>query len=708
MSADEFVTFVQNDILTNPNFAKHLSNDAASQLDRLSNFTNPAKVHAARTISDLSSILEIDESSVRDLLILHGAKNPTDALTLAEVINFIQNDIYNSDYASELLSAMRSKISAVAPFANKSFLNTEMDASGLARTFGLDESAVSRLLFYHEYITRDDTDLTMSVADLLTLISTDETLKAQLSGNAMLSALLQNPAIVSQLASIPGTYDYTTMSTVFTNAIKNYATSVFTANPTATIAGLTAPEFMAASSNLEATLPATLKSIYVYRADQLAAATATMSPYDFVNFILSHASDEALSGAIDNSAIATLIDLKRIMDAVESETRFNATSLAEFLGADANSIKLLYSYYHYLHVNPNPTLSLYDTIKFIISDVIPSDKYSSRLSADAKSKVANVNTVIDHATNPYDHTGLFALLSPLSQTLESKTIDVAYIYHGSLTAYDDNWTMTVEQFVNYLNDNILNDARLADLIDDTKKADITKAKDTIKDAKRMLVGTKYSRAIFNTTLDPEGDETFNFIRTLKSTFGENDATKFYVIGDSPMALEMSESFGREMDFITILTMAAIFVVVAVTFRSILIPLVLVLIIQTAVWVTMAVVSFTGEPLYFISLIIVQSILMGATIDYAILYTSYYLENRRAGKSIKDALTLSYSGSIHTILCSASVLIIVTAIVGNLASAIAAKICTTISQGTLFSSILILVILPALLAAMDKLIVKKRH
>ena len=77
-------------------------------------------------------------------------------------------------------------------------------------------------------------------------------------------------------------------------------------------------------------------------------------------------------------------------------------------------------------------------------------------------------------------------------------------------------------------------------------------------------------------------------------------------------------------------------------------------------------------------------------------------------NIKDSIINSYNKSIHTILTSASILIIVTLIVGNFASAIAAKICKTISEGTLCSAILILVLLPAVLAACDKLIVKKKR
>jgi predicted RND superfamily exporter protein len=169
-----------------------------------------------------------------------------------------------------------------------------------------------------------------------------------------------------------------------------------------------------------------------------------------------------------------------------------------------------------------------------------------------------------------------------------------------------------------------------------------------------------------------------------------------------MAVEMSKTFNGELNRITILTMIFIFVVVAFTFKDLIIPFILVLIIQTAVYITMSVISITGGNVYFISLIIVQAILMGATIDYAIVYTSYYKELRKT-MNIKDAIINSYNNSIHTIISSSSILIIVTLVVSNFASAIAAKICETISQGTLASTILILLVLPGTLAACDKII-----
>ena len=221
----------------------------------------------------------------------------------------------------------------------------------------------------------------------------------------------------------------------------------------------------------------------------------------------------------------------------------------------------------------------------------------------------------------------------------------------------------------------------------------------------MLLGDEYSRIVINTKFPAESPETFEFIQKLKDMLGK-EIQEFYIIGNSPMAYEMSQTFNGELNSITIITMIIIFIVVAVTFKSAIIPTILVLTIQCAVYLTMGILSFVGENVYFISILIVQSILMGATIDYAILYTSYYLEHRKT-EGIKEAIIDSYNRSINTILTSSSILIIVTLIIANFASAIAAKICKTISEGTICSTILILLLLPAILAFFDKFIVKNK-
>ena len=132
----------------------------------------------------------------------------------------------------------------------------------------------------------------------------------------------------------------------------------------------------------------------------------------------------------------------------------------------------------------------------------------------------------------------------------------------------DSATIDIDDFYyEVINDNILEDSRFDDFIEDDMRRDITDSKETINDAKELLIGDGYSRVIINTKLPLESEETFSFIQNIKDELGSN-VNEVYVIGDSPMAYEMSKTFGGELDFITILTMIAIFAVVAITFKSI--------------------------------------------------------------------------------------------------------------------------------------------
>ena len=261
--------------------------------------------------------------------------------------------------------------------------------------------------------------------------------------------------------------------------------------------------------------------------------------------------------------------------------------------------------------------------------------------------------------------------------------------------------MTIEELINYLNDNVITDVRFDPYIKEKMKNDIVSSKEDIREAKELLKGENYSRVVITSKMDIEGEDIKNLVSEIKENLKD---TESYIIGDSPMAIEMNKTFNDELNLITILTMVFIFVVVAITFKSIIIPTILVLIIQCAVYTTMGILSLVGGNVYFISLLIVQAVLMGATIDYAIVYTTYYLEHRK-NFDVKQAIIESYNKSIHTIITSSLILTICTLVVAIFTSAAASRICETISEGTICATILIIFILPGTLAAMNKIIKK---
>ena len=445
----------------------------------------------------------------------------------------------------------------------------------------------------------------------------------------------------------------------------------------------------------------------IYGVADYSGLTTTMNPLEFVNLILNNKDNELLKGKIDNSTISTLNLVKKVMESTLNNTKYNATDLAKLLGSDKDTLSLVLSLYNSRYIKATSTISLIDFTNFIISDVIPNPTYSSKIDNESKDKLNTVNAIMNNTLNgtKYNSLDLYNVLNKLSDGLDYNLIDIVYTYYGSKNNYDDSWKLTVEEIVNYLNNDLLKDEKYSSFLDADMTKTIKDAKNTIDDAKKLLVSDKYSRAIINSKYGAEDKDTFKFIQNALDTVGENDGV--YVVGESPMALEMSQSFNGELNYITILTMIFIFVVVAITFKDLLVPLILVLMIQCAVYVTMAVLSITGSSVYFIALLIVQAILMGATIDYAIVYTTYYKEMRET-MGVRDSLVNAYNKSIHTILSSSSILIIVTLVVASFSEAIPAMICKTVSEGTFCSVILILFVLPGVLAAFDKLICRKEY
>ena len=258
----------------------------------------------------------------------------------------------------------------------------------------------------------------------------------------------------------------------------------------------------------------------------------------------------------------------------------------------------------------------------------------------------------------------------------------------------------MQELFDYLQNDLLTDARFASFLTDDMRAQITDAQTMLTDAVTQLRGGDYSRLVLTTTLPGESDETSAFIAQLTQDLDAATTGDYYLIGNSAMVYEMENSFDSEL-LITLLTAASIFLVVVLTFRSLVIPALLVLIVQCGVFITVTVVGLQGLEIYYLALLIVECILMGATIDYGILYTSYYREKRES-MSVRDALIAAYRGSIHTVLTSGSIMVLVTAVVGKFfGNPTIEQICRTISIGAFSAILLILLFLPGMLALFDR-------
>jgi predicted RND superfamily exporter protein len=281
---------------------------------------------------------------------------------------------------------------------------------------------------------------------------------------------------------------------------------------------------------------------------------------------------------------------------------------------------------------------------------------------------------------------------------------------GSAAGIAGGGTMSPEMFVTFLLSDVVTNPTFSAYFNEETIAQLDAAKTQLESGKAALVGERYSRLIISTNLPEESTQTFAFIDELRAKLDNAQLGTYYLVGSSVMAHEMSETFPREMNFITILTAAAIFVVVLIAFRSFWVPLILVLLIQCAVFITMGTVYLSGGTIYYLPLLVVQCLLMGATVDYGILYVSFYREAREhLGLSGKEAVASALNNAIHTVMTSALILIAVTFVLSLLFASsqqAISEILSTIAKGALCSSVLVVFILPGIVAALDKLVVPR--
>ena len=180
-----------------------------------------------------------------------------------------------------------------------------------------------------------------------------------------------------------------------------------------------------------------------------------------------------------------------------------------------------------------------------------------------------------------------------------------------------------------------------------------------------------------------------------------------VIGEAPLTKDLQDVTDIDLVNVNYVSVAAIFLIILITFKSILIPVILVMVIEFAIFLNMSVPFYTHESLPFVASIVIGTIQLGATVDYAILMTSRYHKERVVRrKSKKEAIDIAHKTSIKSIMISGMCLFASTFGVTMSSSIDMIKsICTLLSRGAVISTIVVILVLPAMLTVFDKWICK---
>ena len=178
-----------------------------------------------------------------------------------------------------------------------------------------------------------------------------------------------------------------------------------------------------------------------------------------------------------------------------------------------------------------------------------------------------------------------------------------------------------------------------------------------------------------------------------------------VIGEAPLMKDLQDTTDVDLQRVNILSIAAIFVIILLVFKSISLPFILVAVIEFAIFVNMAIPYYQGVTLPFVASIVIGAIQLGATVDYAILMTSNYQKQRHLGKSKKESVSIAHKFSMKSIIISGCSFFAATFGVALYSKVdMIGSICTLLARGAVVSTIVVLLVLPAMFMIFDPIIV----
>jgi hypothetical protein len=361
-----------------------------------------------------------------------------------------------------------------------------------------------------------------------------------------------------------------------------------------------------------------------------------------------------------------------------------------------------------LNANSLNANSLNDTLNCTSNIIHPTSNIAHPSRADLQ---AELFTELAFGGKHYTPAQMASKLSRLmklsgvkSAPITAEQMSLLYMYYESVQHPCDSMRVGLDQLIAYVCDTLIADPRIAPMVPDSIRTQVKDVQNQLASGMGQLRKENHSLCVILTSLPPESKQTTAFVNSLSAQADAALAHDYYMLGESVMYVEMQAGFNHEMNVVTLLTILAIFLIVAITFRSVIVPTILVATVMTAVYVNVVVSGLVSGQMLYLAYLIVQAILMGATIDYGILFANYYRENRRT-MTRRDAAAAAYKGSIRTILTSGLIMVIAPGVMAALIEDVMiSNIVSCLAVGAFMAIVLILTVVPAVLVALDRLVV----
>ncbi len=240
----------------------------------------------------------------------------------------------------------------------------------------------------------------------------------------------------------------------------------------------------------------------------------------------------------------------------------------------------------------------------------------------------------------------------------------------------------------------------------SKMADTGLPKEIIpEDILNKIQNDKYQLIILNSTYEMATDELNEQVNVINEIIKEYDQNAM-LVGEGPLMKDLVEISNHDFNSVNTVSIGIIFIIMIFVLKSISLPVILITVIEFAIFINMGIPFYTNTELPFIASIVIGTIQLGATIDYAILITTKYINGRKTGKSKKEAVDTALGTSIGSIIVSGLCFFGATFGVGAYSKIeMIGSLCTLMARGAIVSMLTVICVLPAFLLVFDRLVMK---
>lgn len=356
------------------------------------------------------------------------------------------------------------------------------------------------------------------------------------------------------------------------------------------------------------------------------------------------------------------------------------------------------------------------TSKNMVAVIIPEGKYTTESAligeleamdeVDSCQGLANIEAMDGYCLadklNPRQFSEIAGLDFEVAEVLYA-AYAVDNEEYGKIVGGIDNYSIPLMDIFSFAYD-MVKDGYVS--LDEEEMDTLDEAYEAMHNGRLQLQGEEFDRILVYLNLPEGGEETYDFLDTMRDTVQSYyPEENIYLAGNSTNEYDFRESFEVDNVVVSVLSILIVLAVLLFTFMSAGMPVLLILVIQGAIWLNFSFPALTGNKVFFMSYLIVSSIQMGANIDYAIVISSRFTELKDT-MSKEEAIVETMNFAFPTIITSGSILAAAGILIGNMTSE--AAICgigDALGRGTLISIFLVMFVLPQILLLGEKIIDK---